>query len=344
MNKYFFHLFGLLLFLCVQYVCAKEISVMSFNIQGHGPGSSLHRAGNKDWEDSIIDIVRQSGADIVLLQEIPLTSPYGNLANSFANKLTSITGHTWESADSASYSLSSMELNNAVLYNYEKVCLIEDLAHSIPFYLYQHKTDNIKREYNFIKNNEQILKFTLKEDSSSDFFYLVNVHLPGPNDNEGQLSKEMREIEKLYADYKRNIPMIIGGDFNTRRIDLIRGSNFSDGIIDGNDGQYSDFWGQKTTISSPNLNVVQLANDYDHFIINKNYLFEISERMRPVFSKGKAENFAKIKINNKIYRNSEEYKEISDHIPIIIKLDFKNVNDKPTGFFKKIKNLFNRSL
>ncbi|MCR4819905.1 MAG: endonuclease/exonuclease/phosphatase family protein [Elusimicrobiales bacterium] len=316
---------------------------MSFNIQGHGPGSSLHRAGNKYWEDSIIGIVRQSGADIVLLQEIPLTSPHGNLASSFANKLTSITGHAWKSADSASYSLSSMELNNAVLYNDEKVSLIEDLARRIPFYMYQHKINNKKRKYNFIKNNEQILKFALKEDVSN-FFYLVNVHLPGPNDNEGQLSKEMREIEKLYADYKRNLPMIIGGDFNTRRIDLIRGSNFSDGIIDGNDGQYSDFWGQKTTISSPNLNVVQLANDYDHFIINKNYLFEISERMRPVFSKGKAENFANIKINNKIYRNSEEYKEISDHIPIIIKLDFKNVNDKPTGFLKKIKNLFNRSL
>ena len=64
----------IILLFSLNFVFAKDLSIMSFNIQGHGPGSSEHRMGKTEWENQIVQIINSSGAHIVLLQEITLSS------------------------------------------------------------------------------------------------------------------------------------------------------------------------------------------------------------------------------------------------------------------------------
>lgn len=318
----------IILLFSLNFVFAKDLSIMSFNIQGHGPGSSEHRMGKTEWENQIVQIINSSGAHIVLLQEIPLYDVPNNLAKVFAEKLNKGSG-SWDYITSVPYSISSMDLNNAVLYNKKYVNLMGDYAKKSPFNMYAYKENPTEdnRKYKFIKNNEQILEFTYNENPSSSFM-IVNVHLPGPDENEKRF-EERRQLELLYALHKRKMPVIIAGDFNISRKDLIRGSNFSDAIIDGSQERYADVWGQKTTVSSSDMVNFTLINDFDHFIISKNDIFTVNEQMHLVFSKDKKEKFENLKIGKYTYTNAYTYWRgqagipgISDHLPIMIKLKF----------------------
>ena len=309
-------------------VVARDLGIMSFNIQGHGPGSSAHRMGKTEWENQIIKIINLSDASIVLLQEIPLKDTPHNLAKVFVERLNK-KENCWDYISSVPYSISSMDLNNAVLYNKKHVTLIGDFAKKSPFNMYTYKENQNEdtRRYKFIKNNEQILEFVYNEIPDSSFM-LVNVHLPGPDENEKKF-EERQQLELLYASYKRKMPIIIAGDFNISRKDLIRGSNFSDAIIDGDQERFADVWGQKTTVSSSDIKSFSLIHDYDHFIISKNNLFTITEQMHLVFSKEKKEKLENLKIGKHTYTNAYTYwrgtsdtPSISDHLPIMIKLKF----------------------
>ena len=301
-------------------IFAKELTVMSFNIQGHGPNSSNHRFGNDNWENQLISAIDQSKADIVLLQEVPLMGVQNNISQTFLNKMSKKKS-SWKSITSGVYSISNRDLNNAVLYNEAKVILQEDFAKKQPFNMAAYKLNPSidDRRFKFSVNNEQILEFSIR--NSDLHFYVVNVHLPGPNEKE-KLYEERRVIEELYAYCKRKLPVIIGGDFNHSRKDLIRGSNFGDAIIDGKEGIYIDVWGQKSTVTEDN-NSFKLKNDFDHFIINPKNIFSVSEQMHLVFSKNKIESFSKLKIGRAIYTDSKSYHEgLSDHLPIMIKLSY----------------------
>ncbi len=309
-----------LVFVVVSFVSfAGEFSIMSFNIQGHGPGSSSHRVSNTRWVDQIVQVIKMSKADIVLLQEVPLDTS-NNLLKSLVLKLNK-KGDNWNFCSSVKYAKCNMDLNNAILYNAKNVTLKKDLAYSPPFNFVQYyeSTENDPRRYQFVYNNVQVIEFAHK-DKSSQSFYVVNVHLPGPNDQE-KVFEERRILELLYADYKRKKPLIIAGDFNIRRSELKRGSNFSDAIIDGNEGRYIDDWGQKTTLSKSTTAII-LKNDYDHFIVNKNSLFYLSEQMRHVFTKNKVEKYDTLSIGKEKYSNSFDYMDLSDHMPIMIRLKF----------------------
>lgn len=324
-RKIFSFFTAFFLIFCFSY--AKDLSVMSFNIQGHGPGSMEHRMGKVDWENQIVSIIRESQAQIVLLQEVPLSDGSNNLAKAFAEKLNKGKSD-WNFTTSVEYSVSSMDLNNAVLYNQKYVTLKNDYAKKSPFNMYSYKQnpEEDNRKFKFAKNNEQILEFIFNQHPEISFM-VVNVHLPGPDEAE-KIFEERRQLELLYALYKRKMPIIIAGDFNMKRRDLIRGSNFSDAVIDGDNGIYSDVWGQKTTVTNDIANF-SLSNDFDHFIISKNNFFTISEQMHLVFFKGKQESIKNLKIGNFTYADSYTYfkgqndiPSISDHLPIMIKLKF----------------------
>ena len=302
-------------------IYASELTVMSINVQGHGPGSSEHRVGKDKWENQIVSIIKKSKAKLVLLQEFAVRKDSEQdkvLIEKFLKKLKG----KWEYETSALYSISSMDLNNAILYNTKYLKLVNDLAKQEPFNMYDYKLNQEEdtRRFKFIKNNEQILEFEYK-DNNLQTFYVINIHLPAPNENVKK-NYEIGEISKLYATYKRKIPLIIAGDFNISRKELLRGSNLSDAIIDGNEGNYIQEWGQKTTMKQ-NKKEIELASDYDHIIISKNPLFSVSEQMHHAFPKYKKESYKKLKIGKEKYTNSFDYcRGLSDHIPIVIKLKF----------------------
>ena len=301
-------------------IFANELTILSFNVNGHGNNSSLHDFSNEEWNKQIAAVIKKSGASIVLLQEVRLRSEKSILP------LCMLLGENWKSVTSVEYSTCpSFGLNNAVLYDDNVVSLHLDHARKLNFYLFCEQynwIDEDCRKYRFDQNNEQILEFAFSKNSSQTF-YVVNIHAPGP-DRKTDLDKEKKQLENLYRDFKRK-PIIIGGDFNMHRKEVASSSSFSDGIVDGDSGIYENFnYGfQKTTISTSSSRGIDLCNDYDHFIISKNKLFTISEQMHHVFSKRKKENYDVIKIGGTSYTNSSDYHiGISDHLPIMIKLKF----------------------
>lgn len=322
MNSKKLLLFCLCCLLLLFPACAKELTVMSFNIQGHGPGSSEHRKGKEEWENQIIAIIQDSKANLVLLQEVPIFSfESENLAQKLAKKLNGKESG-WKSVTSAGYALCSMDLNNAVLYNEKYVTFVNDMAGKEPFNMRRYGENQAvdERRFKFIKNNEQILEFSCNGKANSNF-YLVNVHLPGPDESEKRY-EERRILADLYAYCKRKCPIILAGDFNFSRKELIRGSNFSDAIIDGKKDRYVDEWGQKTTVKESSLSF-DLSNDYDHFIVSSPQFFSVSEQMHLVFSKDKVEKFPKLKVAGKVYTNGYDFhRGLSDHLPIMIKLKY----------------------
>ena len=292
---------------------------MSFNIQGHGPGSSEHHFGNVKYKNQIAAIIHQSGASIVLLQEVRLKSE-----NDISPLLDSLNrkGGNWKAVTSVNYYDCTSDLNNAVLYDEKVVLFIEDYAKKLNFLAYKYdKSNGIEddcRTYQFDKNHEQVLKFKFPKNSSNTFF-VVNVHAPRP-DNREELKKEKEQIEKLYRYYKRE-SIIIGGDFNMHRRELFPSSAFGDAIVDGDRSIFEDENFLRTTLSSNKK--IYLANDYDHFIVKGNGVFSVSEKMHHVFSVRKRESYDSIKIGGTVYKTSDEYRNaISDHLPIMIKLKF----------------------
>lgn len=237
----------------------KELTIMSFNIACHARAERSNN--NEAWVNQIVEIIKKSKAQIVLLQEVRLDRSSEELVRSFVKKLNK-SGGSWNYATSVKYSISSSDLNNAVLYNSKYVALKEDLSMQLGFIDYKTNYDQNQqvdnRKYKFVKNNVQVLEFEIVGKTSKSFI-LVNVHLP---DSDKKVD-ERRALESLYAYYKRKEAMaiIIGGDFNIRRKELKRGSNFSDEIIDGVSGPYSDVQGQKTTVSTVASSGIVLVNE-----------------------------------------------------------------------------------
>lgn len=296
------------------FAVSQEVTIMSFNVQGHG--NSEHNFGNSTWKNQIASVVKQSGASIVLLQEIRLRSEFDIdlLCETMTRK-----GGKWKAKTSFKYATCSYDLHNAVLFDESVVSFITDLAQELNLQKY-HDSGVECRKYKFDQNNEQILEFSFPRNSKKTF-YVVNVHAPGPGNI--KLQEEKRQLEQFYSQHKRKVPLIIGGDFNLARKDFVPSSAFSDAIIDGDSGIFSDFNSVLTTVSTSD-NGIRLAHGYDHFIIRGNYLFSLSEQMHHVFSKkGNIQFYDSIKIGNTTYKSASEYRqEVSDHLPIMVKLQF----------------------
>lgn len=310
---------------------AAPIKIMSFNLNGN---DGKHRfESNEQWSKTITAILKQSKADIILLQEISLDlekilgdsegrkkAKEDNLKR-LCSELTGFSGN-WKYETSANYMLrkdikigninyaaGSKTQNNAILYNSSKFS-VKDLSSELRF----NNFTNAKCK--FQKNSVQVLKFTELE--TKEEFIVINVHLAS-NNNPDKLNRDVDTLEKLYASYKLKYPVIVGGDFNTPRTDLLH-RNFDN--VDGNSSWYLNNKGLKTSLGK-NKSTISFANDFDHFIYN-NKIKEISVMKRINIDSDK-DTIHNVKIGNHTFEDSTEFTQyVSDHYPIIFEYEIGN--------------------
>ena len=308
-------LLGLLFFGNIVY--AEKITLLSFNMGAKG------RTAPK-----IADMIYESGADIVFLQEVWVSHPENRALNRMIDQLGS---EDWGFATSSSYALMEMRYvgeesyktggyaqNNAILYNKKKLVL-NDLADEVGF-------TNFDGKYLFDKNNVQLVAFRLvkgktKSDTgaTSDVkLYAINVHLPY-NDYQHRI-RDLETLESLYSKYKHSSALVVAGDFNLNR-SMLTNRNFD--FVDGNKRWFSDLnYGIATTVSPSKKKGLYFVNDYDHFIYNKKAKV-VKEMYRAFLQedlKGKyCEDFH---FGKESFSSGADYRDaISDHVPIIMTIE-----------------------
>ena len=304
-------------------VYAEKITLLSLNIGAKG------RTAYK-----IADMIDESGADIVFLQEVWVKDP----ENAALNRMLKRLGDDWDFVTSSSYALMEMRYvgeesyktggyaqNNAIVYNRKKLVLT-DLADEVGF------TD-FDGDYLFDKNNVQLVEFKLNNKKSK--LYAINVHLPY-NDYQHRI-RDLETLEKLYAKYKHSSALVIAGDFNLNRSALtVRNFDF----VDGSKRWFSDpNYGIATTVSPSKKSGVFFVNDYDHFICNKKT--KVVEEMHRAFAGGKNDSARKtdsdgrgdsssgrgksceeLIFGKESFSSGSDYREaISDHVPIMITIE-----------------------
>ena len=304
---------------------AAPIKIMSFNLNGH---NDKHRfESNEQWSTTITAILKDSKANIILLQEISLDLEK-ILGDSEGRKkakednlkwLCSKLSGNWKYETSANYMLrkdikiddinyahGDRTQNNAVLYNSSKFS-VKDLSSELRF------NNFTNTKYKFQKNSVQVLKFTELE--TKEEFIVINVHLAS-NNKSANRKRDVDTLEKLYASYKLKYPVIVGGDFNTPRTDLLH-RNFDN--VDGNSSWYLNNKGVKTSLGK-NKSAISFANDFDHFIYN-NKIKEISVMKRININSDK-DTIHDVKIRNHTFEDSTEFAQlVSDHYPIIFEFE-----------------------
>ncbi len=304
-------------------VYAEKINLLSFNMGAKG------RTANK-----IADMIAESGADIVFLQEVWVKHP----ENAALNRMVGRLGNDWAFVTSSAYALMEMRYvgeesyktggyaqNNAIVYNRKKLVLT-DLADEVGF------TD-FNGDYLFDKNNVQLVEFKLNNKKSK--LYAINVHLPY-NDYQHRI-RDLDTLEKLYAKYKHSSALVIAGDFNLNRSALtVRNFDF----VDGSKRWFSDpNYGIATTVSPSKTSGVFFVNDYDHFICNKKT--KVVEEMHRAFVGGKNDSARKtdsdgrgdsssgrgkfceeLRFGKESFSSGADYREaISDHVPIMMTIE-----------------------
>jgi endonuclease/exonuclease/phosphatase family metal-dependent hydrolase len=302
---------------------AEKITLLSLNMGAKG------RTANK-----IADMIDESGADIVFLQEVWVKDP----ENAALNRMLKRLGDDWDFVTSSSYALMEMRYvgeesyktggyaqNNAIVYNRKKL-VITDLADEVGF------TD-FDGDYLFDKNNVQLVEFKLNNKKSK--LYAINVHLPY-NDYQHRI-RDLETLEKLYAKYKHSSALVIAGDFNLNRSALtVRNFDF----VDGTKRWFSDpNYGIATTVSPSKKSGVFFVNDYDHFICNKKT--KVVEEMHRAFAGGKNDSARKtdsdgrgdsssgrgkfceeLRFGKDSFSSGADYREaISDHVPIMMTIE-----------------------
>ncbi|UTC76745.1 hypothetical protein E4O04_01425 [Treponema sp. OMZ 799] len=314
----------ILIFVFIGTGFCDTLKILSFNLNGNYKGHRLEVS--ELWADDIITIIKQSEADIVLLQEVYIDlikrsdTPYfknpkpNNVLDYFVRKLSGYSG-TWKYLTSAGYMLrkdmtvdgskyisGNKTQNNAVLFNSNKLEGI-DQAKMLGF-------DQFTGSYLFDKNSVQVIEFT--DINKNSKFVVINVHLPYNNWENAE--RDLNTLEKLYSLFKLKTGVIIGGDFNTQRQFLTK-RNFDN--VDGTKSWYYDKnFGLPTTISTTDEESFKFYNDYDHFIFNNKIKEEtIMQRLGiPVDDM----SFYAIRIgNNNFYNSKDFFDRISDHYPII---------------------------
>lgn len=308
-KKFFINLILVLVFP----VFSESLNILSFNILG---AKYDHIKENEIWMNNLSEIIRNSKSDIVLLQEVPQKYDEEINYTSFADELVNLLGDDWGFRSSAAYSNCSYNLNNAVLYKYSSVLILREIDNS---------------SYDFKYKNVQMVEFSFRKDTNKKF-YVVNVHLPFDRKKMDSPTNEMKlELDAIKnLIYDRRFPAIFGGDFNMSRRELITETQFSNTsryTIDGNGSIYNDNQGLLTTVSTSSDTGIHLANGYDHFIVNNN--LRIKKDMRRVFYElqSNTRSCKSIKIGNKTYKTRNSYiKNVSDHIPILITVDYKDEN------------------
>lgn len=309
-------------------IFSESLKIMSFNLNGTQKSHRLET--NEQWANDIVAIIKQSEADIVLLQEVTieldkrLDTKYfknprkNNVLDYFCRKLSGF-GGKWEYFTSAGYMLQKdIEIegetyssgnktqNNAILYNTRKL-KGKDRAKEFGF-------DKFNGKFLFDKNSVQVIEFV--ELATNSKINIVNVHIP--HNNFDRYYRDFNTLERLYAQLKSRSAVIIGGDFNTHRKSL-NDRNFDN--VDGTSSwYYSKEFGLLTTIQTNNEENFGFRNSYDHFIFsNKIKEIQIMKRVKIPDNK---QIYDSIQIgNNRFYNSYEYYERISDHFPIIFEFE-----------------------
>lgn len=286
---------------------AERLTLLSFNMGGRNRTAA-----------AVAAMIAESHADIAFLQEIWVSAPNNAALSAMAAQLGD---GRWDFATSSAYSLTEPRTargetykaggngqNNAILYDTTKVTLA-DLADEAGF-------TRFDGDFLFDKNTVQLVRFSLRGGTGAQFV-AINVHLPYTD--KAHRKRDLRTLERLYARYKRTGGIVIAGDFNTTRTELTA-RNFD--FVDGTDRWFSDrHFGIATTLSTKGDDRIQFANDYDHFVYSKH--ITVADQMRRAFSDSRGKTVPSIPFGATVYTSSTAYrKAVSDHVPIIITLEF----------------------
>ena len=288
---------------------AEEIKVLSFNMG----------ARNKT-AIQVADMIKESEADFVFLQEIWVSAP----KDEALKKMCAHLGKSdWDFVSTSSYSLKNLVTigeesykaggngqNNAILYNKSKISLT-NLAETIGFTHF----GAVESDFLFDKNTVILVEFALKSEPQKKCI-AINTHLPYTDKTHRK--RDLATLERLYARYKLKSAVLIAGDFNYNRRHLTK-SNFD--FVDGCESHFYDpNFGILTTLSTKGESEVIFANDYDHFIFNKK--IAVKEQMHRAFSDSLAKSVEQIQFGTENFTSSIDYrKAISDHVPIMITIE-----------------------
>lgn len=320
------------IFLCSLSLFATTIKVMSFNVNGQ----ENNIRSNEIYANNLCTVVKESGADIVLMQEFRISQ---NEPELFRNKL----GASWQFFSTKEYIKKDFKKfetqNNVIFYNTTKVSPTYNKDSGIVNF----KTDS---KYKFVKNNTQVVEFCLSGEPSKTFV-AVNIHLPLYTKNKTNQSQalsnyknDLNSLETLYSNLnKKGCRIIIGGDFNTKRTKssgLDAGEillykypkskleRFPGAIVDSENQLYCfTSGGLLTSGFDRNQSRISPTLDIDHFIIRNlkvikdTYLclgygrMEYTNRNSPYT----------FKINGSNLNQNDYRKRVSDHLPIMIELE-----------------------
>ncbi|MDE6705247.1 MAG: endonuclease/exonuclease/phosphatase family protein [Treponemataceae bacterium] len=287
--------------------CAERLTLLSFNMGGRNRTAA-----------AVAAMIAESGADIAFLQEIWVSAPNNAALKAMAAQLGD---GRWDFATSSAYILSEPRSaggetykagangqNNAILYDTAKVTL-HDLADEAGF-------TRFDGDFLFDKNAVQLVRFSLRGGARAQFV-AINVHLPYTD--KAHRRRDLRTLERLYARYKRAGGIVVAGDFNTPRSELTA-RNFD--FVDGTERWFSDrHVGIATTLSTKGDNQIRFANDYDHFVYSTG--ITVAAQMSRAFSDSRGKTVPSLPFGTTVYTSSTAYRAaVSDHVPIIITLEF----------------------
>ncbi len=327
-------LIALLIFFSTTLAFCEKLTILSYNIAHN---NSYKKEHYEQWMASLGEIARTNGADIILMQEVPVamkkgfvTRFYGDVELHFKipqkktilDDIASELGPEWKSIstsiyllhngvtiDGIAFSSGDMSQNNAIFYNSQKVSAT-DLSEELGFNAFP------DCDYRFNKNNVQVVRFLIGEES----LVLVNVHLQSKNSIEKRNWDLTVLYDMLLNEFGGEIsdePVIAGGDFNTRRKEF-ESLGFDTYIVDGKSSP-------KTTLAIRDSGF-SYANDYDHFIYNEAASEKIKTSTVRAHIGNSGRNLEKessIIIAGEEYKSSKEIRDrLSDHVPIMIVLDF----------------------
>ncbi|MBQ9205103.1 MAG: endonuclease/exonuclease/phosphatase family protein [Treponema sp.] len=293
---------------------AEEFKILSFNM-GSRNKTALQ----------VAQMIQESGADFVFLQEIWVSAP----KDEALQKMCAHLGKSdWDFISSSSYLLRDMQTidgetyktggngqNNAIIYNKSKLS-VKNLSEQLGFTHF----GKVQHAFLFDKNNVVVVELSPKNKPEQSCV-AIDIHLPY-NDKEHR-ARDLATLERLYARYKLKGAVIAAGDFNYNRRDLTK-RNFD--FVDGTERWFSDpNFGICTTLSTKGESSVQFSNDYDHFIFNKK--IKVVEQMHRAFTDSADSESIRmvseaIMFGTDIYKNSIDFrKAISDHVPIMMSVE-----------------------
>ena len=316
-----------------QLLWAEELVLGSWNIQGNGgpfKEQALMEFGSYFVRDKNIDILALQEVKVPL-QKLSHTKLYkkriGNdFLDHFAQELSKQTGSVWKYVSSCDYAIRenvneyvycNAGLDNAVLYRADKV-VVEELHAGYPFYF----DDFHKSPYKMNMNNTNVLK--ISDRFSDKRFYLINKHLPYKNASKGwdTWDRDIQVLENLYNVLNENYSKILCGDFNAAY------HSFYLSKYAKNQGKYmftNCFIGcrKPTTVSySKKEKKYRYApgGNYDHFILNAAATELVIQE--PDRYTSDADSSGSIRYGT--HSTTLEYflKNLSDHVPIFMSLDF----------------------